>query len=252
MVSGGAAAPRRDGTIRIDPDLARTDGARELTPHGWVLRLLPGVGMALFFSAFAALAMLLLVRPAAPVGGRAPSRIVQVRLAPAVPPAPSSPGTDAPLPLVGPAAPVAAGPAAPQPAPQAPAAATAMASARPAHLAARAPAAHAVALAPDDRRNALAASSISLAFRGILLAHLQQFAAYPEAARRDRAQGVVMVLFAMRRDGTVLDVRISSGCGNAALDQAAAATVWRAQPLPPIPAQLPDRLHVLLPVSFAP
>lgn len=89
-----------------------------------------------------------------------------------------------------------------------------------------------------------------LKFQKALLRHIEHYQSYPNAARRDRLQGTVQVLFAMRRDGTVLDIRIKTSSGVTILDKEAVETIRRAQPLPPIPSELPGRLNILLPVAF--
>jgi len=89
-------------------------------------------------------------------------------------------------------------------------------------------------------------------YRRRLLAHIRLYRRYPGAADPQRDGGAVQLLFGLSRDGAVTDVRIARTSGVSALDDAAVATVLRAQPLPPIPAILPDRLTVQLPVSFMP
>ena len=89
-------------------------------------------------------------------------------------------------------------------------------------------------------------SGVASAFQKTLLTHIARY----RPAQRDRLQGVAQVLFVMRRDGTVTEVWVRTSSGHVALDQAAADTVRRAQPLPAIPPELPERLTILLPVSF--
>jgi protein TonB len=85
----------------------------------------------------------------------------------------------------------------------------------------------------------------------MLLEHIRTYQRYPDAAAQQSQRGVVQVMFAMNRSGTVIDVRVITSSGFSMLDQEAVAMVRRAQPLPRIPAQLPERLNVLLPVAFA-
>nr|WP_284701402.1 energy transducer TonB [Rhodoplanes tepidamans] len=99
----------------------------------------------------------------------------------------------------------------------------------------------------DDPGLGAAASS----YQASLETHIGRFRRYPDSARRQRLQGTVQVRFEVDRDGTVLDVRVVSSSGHAALDSAAMDTIRRAAPLPPIPQGFPDRLDVLLPVEFA-
>ncbi|MBG0812399.1 energy transducer TonB [Methylosinus sp. H3A] len=106
-----------------------------------------------------------------------------------------------------------------------------------------APAASPTPILASDNRAAVA-------FQKALLAHIARFRRYPEEARRAGQQGTVQVLFAMRRDGAVTDVQIRTSSGQSALDAAAAETIRRAQPLPRIPRELPDRLTILAPIAF--
>lgn len=113
------------------------------------------------------------------------------------------------------------------------------------------PALHAAAH-PPTRRPTVAVGGVTSAFQVELLAHIEQYRAYPAAAVPAQLHGVVQVLFAMTRDGTVTGVWVKSGSGYAVLDDAAMQTIWRSQPLPPIPSDLPQHLTVLLPVAFSP
>ena len=110
------------------------------------------------------------------------------------------------------------------------------------------------AIPPDlqatSRREPAPGGGISPKFQRLLLAHIERYRRYPDAARFDGMQGTVQVLFVMRRDGSVLDVRVKSSSGRAVLDNEAIETIRRAQPLPLIPSELPDQLNILLPVAF--
>jgi periplasmic protein TonB len=99
---------------------------------------------------------------------------------------------------------------------------------------------------PTDGRNA----GIISEFQRQLFAHIETYRQYPLAARRARIQGTVELMFAMDRNGIVLGVWIKRSSGYPVLDKEAVATVLRAQPLPAIPAKLPDPLNITLPVSF--
>ncbi|MEH0196568.1 energy transducer TonB [Caulobacter sp. CCNWLY153] len=94
--------------------------------------------------------------------------------------------------------------------------------------------------------------SASREYRRRLLAHIRVYRQYPDAANLARIGGAVHLLFGLTRNGSVTEVRIVHTSGVPALDDAAVDTVLRAQPLPPIPTGLPDRLTVQLPVSFTP
>jgi periplasmic protein TonB len=90
----------------------------------------------------------------------------------------------------------------------------------------------------------------AVTFQRALLSHIARYRRYPEGARRDQARGTVQLVFSMLRDGTVTDVRIASSSGYSLLDIAAIETIRKAQPLPRIPAELPERLNILVPVAF--
>lgn len=81
-------------------------------------------------------------------------------------------------------------------------------------------------------------------FQQQLLTHIERYQRDPGAS------GTVLVLFAMRRDGTLVRLDVKSSSGRAMLDQEAVETIRRAQPLPRIPADMPDLITVLLPVAF--
>lgn len=95
-----------------------------------------------------------------------------------------------------------------------------------------------------------APSGTATAFQRVLVSHIARYLRYPSSLRPGQMSGVVQVMFAMRRDGTVTETWVRTSSGHWILDQAATETVLRAQPLPTIPPDLPDTLTVLLPVSF--
>lgn len=80
--------------------------------------------------------------------------------------------------------------------------------------------------------------------------HLAQYRRAPQAASREPMQGVVMLSFVMDRTGHVLDAWVDQTSGFTPLDLEAVATARRAQPLPIIPQNMPDRLEVVVPVAF--
>lgn len=103
---------------------------------------------------------------------------------------------------------------------------------------------------PAAARQRSAPSGSATAFQRQLLSHIARFRRYPPDAQPGELRGVVQVRFAMRRDGTVTETWVRTSSGHVLLDQAATETVRRAQPLPSIPADLPDTLTILLPISF--
>ncbi len=104
-----------------------------------------------------------------------------------------------------------------------------------------------LAQAPTDQDT----TNPAAAFQRELYFHIAQFHYYPDAARASDAHGTAEVLFSMDRQGHILDATLKASSGSALLDQAALDTVRRAQPLPAIPSNLPNRLTILLPVEFA-
>jgi protein TonB len=88
-------------------------------------------------------------------------------------------------------------------------------------------------------------------FQQALMRHIERFQHYPYEARRSHMEGTVQIAFVMGRDGKILDAWVRSSSGRVILDQEAVDALRRAEPLPKIPGELPNRLSVLLPVSFA-
>ncbi len=85
----------------------------------------------------------------------------------------------------------------------------------------------------------------------LLHAWLAKHRDYPRTARMRRQEGVVMLYFAIDRDGHLLRYRIERSSGFDLLDQAAEAMIQRAAPLPPVPAELfRERFEVVVPVRF--
>ena len=89
-------------------------------------------------------------------------------------------------------------------------------------------------------------------WQGALLARLQAFRRYPDAARSRREEGVVLLTFSMDREGHVLGARIARGSGFTELDGETLALVRRAEPLPVPPADMPGNpLTLTVPVRFS-
>ena len=75
--------------------------------------------------------------------------------------------------------------------------------------------------------------------------------AYPPAAQARGETGVVQLAFSIDRQGHVLASQVVRSSGHAALDQETLATVRRAQPFPPPPADLPGaKFDFTVPVRF--
>lgn len=95
-------------------------------------------------------------------------------------------------------------------------------------------------------------SNAALKFQETLLRHVARYQRYPNAARGLHLEGKVDTQFAMSRDGTLLGVWVKTSSGQAVLDREAIDTIRRAQPLPPIPPELPDRLNIHVQLAFDP
>jgi len=87
-------------------------------------------------------------------------------------------------------------------------------------------------------------------FEQTLLVHIEQFRNYPSRARDGGIQGIVLLHFSMDRQGHLVDAWVERSSGSTSLDAEALAAIQRAQPLPQIPPNLPDRLSVAIPISF--
>lgn len=112
-------------------------------------------------------------------------------------------------------------------------------------------AAAAVAAAPSQGAPSTNNAAERVSFEQLLLAHLERNKRYPSAAQQRRQQGVPYLRFVMDRPGTVLSARLERGSGHALLDEAALALLYRAQPLPAMPATMPgDTLEVVVPIEF--
>lgn len=95
------------------------------------------------------------------------------------------------------------------------------------------------------------ASKLAAKFRQELLRHIARFQQYPNGIRSDHMERTVQLLFRLRRDGALLDAWVSSTSGDVVFDNEALATLHRAEPLPSIPAEMPNELRILLPIAFS-
>jgi protein TonB len=85
-----------------------------------------------------------------------------------------------------------------------------------------------------------------------LSAKLERHKKYPGEARRQKVEGVVLIRFAIRRDGSVASCSIARSSGNALLDEEAVALPERAGPFPPIPDEINgELLELTVPVTFS-
>ncbi len=74
-------------------------------------------------------------------------------------------------------------------------------------------------------------------------AHLQKFQKYPRSAQRRNVEGTAWIRFRMDREGKVLSYSIERSSEHEVLDEAALAMIERAQPLPPLPDDVPGYFY---------
>ncbi len=84
-----------------------------------------------------------------------------------------------------------------------------------------------------------------------VLAWLEKHKEYPRHAQARRQQGTAVLHFELDRQGHVLSYRIKSSSGHPDLDREVEAMIKRAEPLPPMPADMTQaRLELQVPVQF--
>ncbi|RTL52517.1 MAG: energy transducer TonB [Bradyrhizobiaceae bacterium] len=115
---------------------------------------------------------------------------------------------------------------------------------KPAPRTSAAPRADRQASAQEARSGASAAAALAT-YRQRLNAHLQRF-----KGGGTGASGSVTAMFTVSRGGGVLGIRLARSSGNPALDNEALSTIRRAQPLPPIPPEIPQS-SLTFPVPFS-
>jgi protein TonB len=94
-------------------------------------------------------------------------------------------------------------------------------------------------------------SAAKVTWQGILEAHLRKFQKYPRSALRRNVEGTALIRFRMDRDGKVLSYTIERTSEHEVLDEAALAMIERAQPLPPLPDEVPgDSIELIVPANF--
>ncbi len=98
---------------------------------------------------------------------------------------------------------------------------------------------------------AAAASGARKSWYAEVAAHLARHKHYPMRARRMRHEAIVTLRFVVERDGSVRQSEIIGPSEYRALNQAVEEMLERAQPLPPIPKELPgDEVSLSIPVAF--
>lgn len=102
----------------------------------------------------------------------------------------------------------------------------------------------------EDGDDVLLGGFVDNGYRGALLRHIRRFRLYPTEAVVRRAEGVTILRFRVTREGAVEEAWVARRSADPALDRAALETLWRAEPLPAVPGDMPAPVEVELPVPF--
>ena len=88
-------------------------------------------------------------------------------------------------------------------------------------------------------------------YTALVLAHLKRHQQYPRAAQRRNLTGEITVTFRVDKQGNVLSQTIVQGSGYEILDREALATIARANPMPPVPADISTAtVSLTVPIRF--
>ena len=100
-------------------------------------------------------------------------------------------------------------------------------------------------------RSGVNASQARSNYSGQVLSRIRSAQRYPNAARRQRAQGTATVSFMISARGGASSIRLVRSSGNPLIDRAAVDTVRRASPFPPIPREAGQRsMSFSVPIRF--
>lgn len=88
--------------------------------------------------------------------------------------------------------------------------------------------------------------AVAINYRNILLTHIARY----RRTLSNGIEGTVEIRFILDRNGGVLNAWVATSSGEAVLDAEALAAIRRAAPMPDIPAALPDRVDITLPMDF--
>lgn len=107
------------------------------------------------------------------------------------------------------------------------------------------------AAAPVNAPTMTTAGNAMPTYLQVLHAHIARFQQYPRNARRRSQEGTVDVRFTIDRNGNLLTSRLEKSSENALLDEEGLRMLERAEPLPPIPDDIPgESLDITLPILF--
>lgn len=87
-------------------------------------------------------------------------------------------------------------------------------------------------------------------WEGRVMARLERFRRYPNAARARRQEGITQLRVSVARDGSLLALSLEATSGFPLLDQAALETFRRAAPFPKVPEERPAPVELSFPVEF--
>ncbi|UZE94565.1 energy transducer TonB [Alkalimarinus alittae] len=94
-------------------------------------------------------------------------------------------------------------------------------------------------------------AGVSRSYLAKLLAQLAQHKRYPLSSRRKAEEGIAILDFKISRTGRVLDFDIQKSSGFDALDKAVLVMLKRAEPFPPVPADIKgNNIRFTLPIAF--
>jgi protein TonB len=94
-------------------------------------------------------------------------------------------------------------------------------------------------------------SALMPSWKTALLRHLERHKVYPREAQRARQQGITYIRFTMSRDGRILHAVVDRTAGFPRLDREGVELLYRAQPLPALPADQPgESVALIVPVQF--
>jgi protein TonB len=116
---------------------------------------------------------------------------------------------------------------------------------------AAAPVPPSVAPAAPSAADVARVANAKVTWQGMLEAHLRKFRKYPRSALRRNIEGTVLVRFRMDRDGEVLSYSVVRSSDHDVLDEAALDMIERADPLPPLPDEVPgESIEIIIPATF--